>query len=79
MHTLTKYKQLNNIFFRLVHSNNKYYHSKELFKFCEILSFYKINLLSAAVFMHKINTELLHYHFLKNMINLFIHIQHVFQ
>ena len=39
---------------RLIHNQNRFYHSKELCEHCEIRSVYKLNLLNNAVFMHKI-------------------------
>ena len=38
---------------RLIHDKNRFYHAEDLFKSCEILSVYKLNLLNTAVFMHK--------------------------
>ena len=38
---------------RLIHTKNRFYHSKEFFESCEILNVYKLNLLNTAVFMHK--------------------------
>ena len=39
---------------RIVHNKDKYYHTKELFKNCNVLNVYKLNLLNTSVFMHKI-------------------------
>ena len=41
---------------RIVHNKDKYYHTKELFKNCNVLNVYKLNLLNTSVFMHKIRT-----------------------
>ena len=42
---------------RLIHNKNRFYHSKELFESCEILSVYKLNLPNTAIFMHKIKNR----------------------
>ena len=42
---------------RLIHNKNRFYHSKELFESCEILSVYKLNLLNSVVFMNKIKNR----------------------
>ena len=39
---------------RLIHNNDRLYHSKELFESCEILKIYKLNLFNTAVLMHSI-------------------------
>ena len=54
---LTKDKQSTKTYLRLIHSKNRFYHSKELFESCEILNIYKLNLLNTAVFMHKIKNR----------------------
>ena len=50
---------------RLIHNKNRFYHSKELFESCEILSVYELNLLNTAVLMHKMKTKLPRLHSLK--------------
>ena len=50
---------------RLIHDNNRFYHSKELFESCEILSVYELNLLNTAVLMHKMKTKLPRLHSVK--------------
>ena len=42
---------------RWIHNKNRFYHSKELFEFCEILNAYKLNVLNTAIFMHKIKNR----------------------
>ena len=42
---------------RLIHNKNRFYHSEELFEFCEILTVHKLNLVNTAVFMHKIKSR----------------------
>ena len=64
---------------RLIHNKNRFYHSKKLFESWEIVNVYKLNLLNAAVFMHKIKTRTVRYHSLKKLTSLLIHIQHAFQ
>ena len=54
---LTKDKQSTNTRFKLINNKNRFYHSKELFEYCEILYAYKLNLLNTAVFMHKIKNR----------------------
>ena len=39
---------------RLIHNNDRLYHSKELFESCEIPKIYKLNLFNTAVLMHNI-------------------------
>ena len=51
---LRKLKSQQRHVLRLIHNKNRFYHSKDLFKSCEILNFYKVNLLNSAVFMNKI-------------------------
>ena len=35
---------------RLIHNENRFYHSKELFESCEIVDVYKLNLLIWSIF-----------------------------
>ena len=39
---------------RITHNKDKVYHTKALFKNCNILNVYKLNLFNVAVFMHKV-------------------------
>ena len=39
---------------RIVYKKDRYYHTKELFRSCNVLSVYKLNLLNTSIFMHKI-------------------------
>ena len=39
---------------RIIHIKDKFYHTKELFKYCNILNVYKLNLFNVSVFMHKV-------------------------
>ena len=39
-----------------MHNKDKYFHTKELFKNCNVLNVYKLNILNTSVFMHKIRT-----------------------
>ena len=64
---------------RLIHNRTKFYHSKELSGSCEILNLYRLNLLNTVVFIHKIKNRTACHHSLKNLSNLLIRIQHVFQ
>ena len=38
---------------RMVYNKDRYYHTKELFRFCNTLNVYKLNLLNTSIFMHK--------------------------
>ena len=42
--------------FGIVHNKDRYYHTKELFRSCDVLNVYKLNLLNTSIFMHKIKT-----------------------
>ena len=42
---------------RIVHSKTKFEHTKELFKSASVLNLYKLNILSIAVFMHRVHTK----------------------
>ena len=42
---------------RIVHNETKFEHTKELFKSASALNLYKFNLLSTAVFMHRVHTK----------------------
>ena len=42
---------------RVVHSKTKFEHTKELFKSVSVLNLYKLNILSIAVFMHRVHTK----------------------
>ena len=66
-------------FLRLIPNKNRFYHSEKLFESREIVNVYKLNLLNAAVFMHKIETRTARSHSLKKLTSLLIHIQHAFQ
>ena len=60
----------------LIYNINIFYHSKELFKSCEILSVYKLNLLNT---LEEKKTELPRHYSLKSLNNLLIRTQHAFQ
>ena len=64
---LRKVKSQEKHVLRLIHNKNRFYHSKELFESCEILSVYKLNLLNTAVFMHKIKNRTAPSSFLENL------------
>ena len=40
----------------IVFNKDRYYHTKELFRSCNLLSVYKLNLLNISIFMHKMKT-----------------------
>ena len=42
--------------FRIVYNKDRYYHRKELFRSCNVLHVYKLNLLNTSIFMDKIKT-----------------------
>ena len=42
---------------RIVHHKTKFEHTKELFKSASVLNLYKLNILSIAVFMHRVHTK----------------------
>ena len=42
---------------RIVHNKTKFKHTKELFKSANELNLYKLNILSIAVFMHRVHTK----------------------
>ena len=42
---------------RIVHNKRKFEHTKELFKSASVLNLYKLNILSIAVFMHRVHTK----------------------
>ena len=42
---------------RIVHSKTKFEHTKELFKSASVLNLYKLNILSIAVFIHRVHTK----------------------
>ena len=42
---------------RIVHNKTKFEHTKELFKSASVLNLYKLNMLSIAVFMHRVHTK----------------------
>ena len=42
---------------RIVHSKSKFEHTKELFKSASVLNLYELNILSIAVFMHRVHTK----------------------
>ena len=42
---------------RIVHKKTKFEHTKELFKSANVLNLYKFNILSIAVFMHRVHTK----------------------
>ena len=62
---LTKDKQLTKTCFKIKRYKSRFYHSKELFESCEILSIYKLNLFNTAVFIHKIKNRTAPSSFLK--------------
>ena len=39
---------------RIVYNKDRYYHTKNLFRSCNVLNVYKLNLLNTAIFMHKV-------------------------
>ena len=39
---------------RILYNKDRYYHTKELFRSCNALSVYKLNLLNTSIFMHKL-------------------------
>ena len=41
---------------RIVYNKDRHYHTKELFRSCNVLNVYKLNLLNTSIFMHKIKT-----------------------
>ena len=41
---------------RILYNKDRYYHTKELFRSCNVLNVYKLNLLNTSIVMHKINT-----------------------
>ena len=41
---------------RIVYNKERYCHRKELFRSCNVLNVYKLNLLNTSIFMHKIKT-----------------------
>ena len=42
---------------RKVYNEDRYHHSKELFRSCNVLNVCKLNLLNTSIFMYKIKTE----------------------
>ena len=42
---------------RIVHNKTKYEHTKHLFKSANVLNLYKHDILSIAVFLHKVHTK----------------------
>ena len=42
---------------RIIYNKTKFEHTKELFKSANVLDLYKLNILSIAVFMHRIHTK----------------------
>ena len=42
----------------IVYNKDRYYHTKELFRSCNVLNVYKLNLLNTFIFMHKTKTEM---------------------
>ena len=42
---------------RIVHNKTKFEHTKELFKPASVLNLYKLNILSIAVFLHRVHTK----------------------
>ena len=42
---------------RIVHNKTKFEHTKELFKSASVLNLYKLNILSIAVFMHRVHKK----------------------
>ena len=42
---------------RIVHNKKKFEHKKELFKSAHVLNLYKLNILSTAVFMHRVHSK----------------------
>ena len=42
--------------FRIVYNKDRCYHTKELFRSCNVLNVYKLKLLNTSTFMHKIKT-----------------------
>ena len=41
---------------RIIYNKDKYFHTKELFKDCNILNVYKLNLFNISIFMHKVKS-----------------------
>ena len=41
---------------RIVYNKDRYYHTKELFRYCSVLNVYKLNVLDTSIFIHKIKT-----------------------
>ena len=41
---------------RMEYNKDRYYHTKELFRSCNVLNVYILNLLNASIFMYKIKT-----------------------
>ena len=39
-----------------MYNKDRYYHKKELFRSCNVLNVYQLNLLNTFIFMHKIKT-----------------------
>ena len=42
---------------RIVYNKDRFYHTEELFRSCNVLNVYKLNSLNASIFMHKTKTE----------------------
>ena len=42
---------------RIVYTKDRYCHTEELFRSCNLLNVYKLNLLNTSIFMYKIKTE----------------------
>ena len=41
---------------RIVYNKDRYYHMKDLFRSCNVLNVYKLDLLNNSIFMHKLKT-----------------------
>ena len=51
---------------RILYNKDRYYHTKELFRSCNALNVYKLNLLNTSIFMHKLKNWSRPYSFLYN-------------
>ena len=54
---LKKLRSQQNQAIRIVHNKTKFEYTKELFKSASVLNLYKLNILSIAVFMHRVHTK----------------------
>ena len=62
-----------------MYNKDRYYHTKDLFRSCNVLNIYKLNLLNNSIFMHKIKTGTGSAAFHKPLRCLFTYMQHVSQ